>query len=498
MSADRVATLLSRLTGALPIETHISEVYVGPGAAFKRRKPVRLSYLDFTTPEARRRYGAREIELNAPHAPGLYRGLRALTREADGTLALEGAGPAVDWVVEMAPLGAADFLDHVAATRGLDGAMLDAVADAVAAMHQRLPPAEGGAIEAVARNNFLAAEAAGLDRGRAAAWLEGCLAAIAARAPLLAARAAAGRVRRCHGDLHLGNLVLMEGRPVPFDALEFDEALASIDTGYDLAFLLMDLDLRVGRVAANRVLNRYVARTGDAGLVAGLVPWLSLRAMVRAHVSAARGDRGGAERYLAAAESYLSPPPPVLVAVGGLQGTGKSTLARALAPSLGAAPGALVLRSDEIRKRLAGVAPQTRLAPAAYTREAGAAVYAAIGRDAAAALDAGHAVIADAMFQAASERAAIARAAGPMRFVGLWLEAALPVLEARLAARVGDASDADVGVLRASAGRSAGAIDWQRIDATDAQGALAAAREALEKAGAACCQSRDPGSGDRL
>lgn len=498
VNADPVGALLRGLTGAAPIETHISQVFVGPDAAFKRRKPVRLTFLDFSDPEARRRYGAREIALNAPHAPGLYRGLRAVTQAADGTLALDGEGQAIDWVVEMAPLPHSAFLDHVAQAGGLDEAMLDAIADAVAAMHQALPPGGTSDLQAVARNNFLAAKAAGLDPVRAAAWLEKCLAALAARAPALAGRAAAGCVRRCHGDLHLGNLVLMDGAPVPFDALEFDEALATVDTGYDLAFLLMDLDQRVSRAAANRVLNRYVARTGDAGLVAGLPPWLSLRALIRAHVAAKRGDGAEAEEYLAAALSYLAPPPPALVAVGGLQGTGKSTLARALAPSLGAAPGALVLRSDEIRKRLAGLAPEDRLPREAYTWAAGSAVYAAVERDAALALAAGHAVIADAMFQAPAERAAIAAAAGKTPFVGLWLEAPLSVLEARLAARTGDASDADAAVLRASAARKPGPLDWQRIDATDADAALALAQGALAAAGVPSCQSRDPPPPDRL
>jgi len=351
-------------------------------------------------------------------------------------------------------------------------------------MHQQLPgatlPAAGASdIETVAHNNFLAARAAGIDEARARAWLDRCLAAIASRAPALAARAEAGRVRRCHGDLHLGNLVLMEDRPVPFDALEFDERLATIDTGYDLAFLLMDLDRRVARPAANRVLNRYVARSGDSGLVAGLPPWLSLRAMIRAHVAARRGDAAEAATYLAAAEAYLAPAPPVLVAIGGLQGTGKSTLARALAPALGAAPGALVLRSDEIRKFMAGVPPETRLPADAYAPARSAAVYAELYARAAEAMAAGHAVIADMVFLDPAERRAVQSASGAARFVGLWLEAPLAVLEARLASRTGDASDADAAVLRATAARDPGPITWQRIDASNADAMVQAARAVM-------------------
>jgi predicted kinase len=289
-------------------------------------------------------------------------------------------------------------------------------------------------------------------------------------------------VRRTHGDLHLGNLCLWQGRPVPFDALEFDEDLARTDLAYDLAFLLMDLDRRVGRPSANLVLNRYVARSGDAGLVAGLPPFLSMRAMVRAHVARRSFKHGEADAYLGAALAYLHPPPPVLVGIGGLQGTGKSTLARALAPALGAAPGALVLRSDEIRKRLCGAAPEDRLPPRAYTGTVGRRVFAALTEDARRAAAAGHAVIADATFLDPAHRAALAAAAlaAGVRFVGLWLHAPLPVLESRVAARQRDASDATVTVLHAThAAHPHPPGDWTPIDATDGAAALAEAQAAV-------------------
>lgn len=479
--ADAIASLLQRLTGSPPIETHISQVFVGPHAAYKRRKPVRLPFLDFSTPDARHRYATREMALNAPHAPGLYRGVRAITAANDGALVLDGDGAAVDWVVEMAPVPAGKFLDQVAAQGGLTPALLDQVADAVAAMHQALPPQPEHDTEAVARGAAVSGRAAGLPEAAVGEWERACQVLLADNAAWRRARQAQGFVRRCHGDLHLGNLVLLDGRPCPFDALEFDEALATIDTGYDLAFLLMDLEQRVGRAPANRVLNRYVARTGDAALVAGLPAWLSLRAMIRAHI-AERQATGAGAALLAAAQGYLNPAPTTLVAIGGLQGTGKSTLAHALAPELGPAPGALVLRSDAIRKQLAGVAPETRLPASAYTRAAGAQVYATLFAAARAAIAAGHAVIADAVFQDPAERAAIEAAAGQARFLGLWLEAPAQLLEARLAARRGDASDADVAVLRATAARHAGAITWQRLDATDAAATLARARRRLQVA----------------
>ena len=465
------AALLRRLTGAEPVETHISAVYVGREAAFKLKKAVALGFLDFSTLAAREHFLRRELEINQPFAPSLYRDVLPVTQAPDGGLALGGEGEVVDWVLRMAPVPAGDFLDAVAARQGLDGARLDAVADAVFAQHAALPPVAGidapAAMRRVLVGNGAAARAAGLPAARVEALVAATEARIARLAPVLATRAAAGWVRRCHGDLHLGNLCLVEGRVTPFDALEFDEDLARIDTGYDLAFLLMDLDHRLGRAAANRVLNRYVARGGDAGLVAGLPLWLSVRAMIRAHVVANARGVGEGLPYLARAEAMLAPPPPRLVAVGGLQGTGKSRLARALAPALGAAPGALVLRSDEIRKRRAGRAPEERLPPEAYAPEASAAVFAELDALAAEALRGGHAVIADAAFLRDSERDAIEAARGAAPFTGFWLEAPLPVLRARIESRRGDASDADVAVLEAAAARGVGAVRWVRLDATE-------------------------------
>lgn len=464
------AALLGRLTGAAPVETHISAVYVGRDRVLKLKKAVALEFLDFTALDARAHFCRRELALNAPAAPGLYRAVHPLTRGPDGALRLGGDGPAEEWVLEMAPLPAADFLDAMAARGALDAPLQDALGDAVFALHDRLAPVEGwdsaAALRRVARECRNAALATGLPAARVEGWAVALSARLEGLAPLLAERAAAGRVRRCHGDLHLGNLVLWQGRPVAFDALEFDEALATIDTGYDLAFLLADLMQRVGTGAANRVLNRYVARGGDAELVAGLPLWLSLRFLIRAHCLQRVGQDG--LPWLAAAEAALHPAPPRLLAVGGLPGTGKSFWARRWAPALGAAPGALILRSDEIRKRRHGLPPETRLPPGAYAPAESAAVHAALFALAETALRGGHSVIADAAFLDPALRqgiAAVAAEAG-VPFQGVWLEAPLDLLRQRVAARRGDASDADVAVLESMAAAEAGPIDWRRLDVT--------------------------------
>ena len=480
-----VAAFLARLAGAAPIETHISAIFVGRETAWKMKKAVALGFLDFSSLAARGHFCRRELELNQPAAPGIYRDVVAITRAPDGQLQEGGDGPVVEWVLRMAPIPAGDFLDAVAAHGALDGKLLDALGDAVFTLHQAASVVEGldapAAMASVLCGNLRAARNAGLPED-AIAPLEALLqAALTSRAPALAAHAAEGRIRRCHGDLHLGNLCLWQGRPTPFDALEFDEALARIDTGYDLAFLLMDLDQQAGRAAANRVLNRYLARSGDYGLL-GLLPlWLALRALVRAHVQAARGRDGAT--LLHAAQAYLAPAPPLLIAVGGLQGTGKSTLARGLAPALGASPGALLLRSDELRKRHFGLVPEAPLPPEAYGEDVSCAIHEELFMIAESALRQGHAVALDAVFLDPDHRraaAAIAARAG-VRFRGFWLEAPMEILKSRILARRGDASDATIAVLERAARADPGPIDWLRLDAAgDAQ---AAVRKALGVAG---------------
>lgn len=438
--------------------TQISAVFVGRDTVYKLKRAVKLSFLDFTALDRRRHFLERELAINAPAAPGLYRDVVAVTREPEG-LALDGPGVPVDWVLRMGRIPDSGFPD----LSQLGPEVLDALGDMVAANHAALNPASltdpVGTMRGNVEGNARSGLASGLPPDLVAAWRAAALAALNQHANLLRERAAAGFVRRAHGDLHLHNICFWQGALVPFDAIEFDETMATIDLGYDLAFLLMDLDHRVGRAAANRVLNRYVARTGDAALVRLLPQFMSRRAMVRAHVQGGEMGLG----YLAAAWDYIRPPPGLLVAIGGLPGTGKSTVARALAPGLGPAPGALILRTDEIRKRLRGVAPEVRGGRAAYSAAAGAAVNAALLDGARAA--AGHAVIADATFLNPALRVAIERCGTP--FVGIWLHAPMDVLESRVAARRGDASDATVEVLRRMAAANPGPMTWHRVLADD-------------------------------
>jgi hypothetical protein len=468
------------------VETHAAHVFLAGDRAFKIKKPVKLPYLDFSTRDRRQSVLARELEINRTFAPDLYLGLMEVEGEP---------------VLVMRRFEERNVVGQIAE----HGEITDELALALAAMaadsHVRAPVADAAGTPIMAGlgrqlHAAFAAAPAIFDATAAAHFdskYKGLLERLQA---LLERRAATGLVRRCHGDMHCGNIVVVEGRPVPFDAIEFDEKIATIDVLYDLAFLLMDLLRRGQHRAANLVLNRYLnlrRPQEDLSGLAALPLFLATRAGVRALVTADRiaglpeaethGGRAEAMGYFRAALAYLSPPPPRLVCIGGLSGTGKSTLGRMLAPELGAAPGALHIRSDIERKVLAGIGETERLAASHYTAEASTRVYKAMFERAARALAAGHSAVADAVFADMGERSAaedLARRLG-VAFDGFWLEAPREILKSRVAARRGDASDATVEVVERQLGYEIGAMKWQWISASgNVEDALAAIRRKLQ------------------
>ena len=465
------------------IDTHAAAVFLAGERALKIKRAVRFPFLDYSTLEKRKAACEAEIAVNRPYAPAIYRGVVAITRAPDGWLAIDGASEPVEWAVEMARFDETQTLDHLAEAGRIDDALADALARAVARAHVAAPVVKDAGFadqlaEIVAQNETELRARPDLFPGQALRALgDATRSAFERVRPLLQARERAGFVRRCHGDLHLGNIVLIDGEPVLFDAIEFDPAIATGDVLYDLAFLLMDLIERGLRLPANIVLNRYLMETRraeDLDALAALPLFLSMRAAIRAKVTAARpapaGARAGIEQsareYFALAEKLLAGPRPRLVAVGGLSGTGKSLLARALAADILPAPGAVLLRSDVERKALFGVAETERLPQSAYAPEVTARVYSALADKAARVLAAGHSAVVDAVFAGKSERAAIAQAAGTAPFQGLYLTADLGLRLARVGARKGDASDADAAVARAQEQYDLGAIDWHKVDAS--------------------------------
>jgi len=472
------------------IDTYISTVVLAGDRAFKLKKAVRLPFLDFSTLAARRAACETEIEVNQRISPDLYLGLRPLVRGPDGRIAwgnpqTDGAA-ALDWVVEMRRFDTATSFDHLAESGRLDRALIEALVGRVAALHAAAPrPADGrdgiDTFSWVIDSNHDTMEEfvpAAFDARAVEALGRETHAALDRLAPLIAARARAGRLRRCHGDLHLGNVCLWQGKPTLFDAIEFSERIAWIDVFYDLAFLLMDLDQRGLGVLASQALNHYLDLTGDYDGALALPLFLSVRAAVRAHVAAAAAagthdepaaaaQRARAVSLLGAARAYLSPPAPRLVAVGGLSGSGKSRLARDLAPRLGV-PGAVVVRTDAIRKQLMGAGPLDRLGPDGYTPEMTERTYARLVAVCARLIEGGVPVIADAVFVRPEERAAVEAAATArgVRFDGVWLDLPEAVAAERIRVRRANLSDATPAIRARQETFDTGPIRWLRIDSS--------------------------------
>lgn len=448
--------------------THISRVFLKGDTAYKLKRAVHFPYVDYSSLAARKVFCERELKLNRRTAPSLYRRVRALTRAADGGLDWDGPGVPVEYVLEMRRFPNDALFSRMAGQGKITKALLRELTDAIADFHAHAEIVQGAGLKDVIEGNQerLVASCPPLERAEVDRLNKAALEEYAKQAALLARRAKAGRVRRCHGDLHLGNILLLDGHPALFDCIEFSDEFACIDVLYDLAFLLMDLLHRGDGAGASLVANRYLDVSNDDGGLALLPLFISVRAAIRAHIGVAQG-KSEAAGYLALAARALRCAAPCLLAVGGFSGSGKSTLAAALAPHLPPISGARVLRSDVLRKRLAGVAPETRLPEEAYTKEASMRVYAKMLALAEEAVRAGSSVILDAAFLRKAERDAAAALAVRLGvpFTGFWLDAPDAVLEPRLAARRNDASDAGMEVLHAQRRIAEPAMEWRRIDA---------------------------------
>ena len=257
--------------GGKRIDTHASMVFLGTDRVLKVKRACRLPFLDYSTLEQRQRACEEELKVNAGNAPELYRRVVAITRKADGTFEIDGAGAPAEWAVEMARFDDSQALDRVAAAKAIDPALATAVADAIWQSHDRAPRANGESwlssiLPIIERNTAKFRSVRGLDTAAIDRLDAASRAAATALQPLLRQRAEQGFVRRCHGDLHLANIALVNGRPLLFDAIEFDPAIATTDVFYDLAFTLMDLVHFDQAAAANEVFNRYLARAGNEGL----------------------------------------------------------------------------------------------------------------------------------------------------------------------------------------------------------------------------------------
>ena len=454
------------------IETHISWVLLTGEFAYKIKKPVDLGFLDFTTLESRRHFCAEELRLNRRLAPDLYLDVVAI-RGSAAAPTLEGDGAVLDYAVRMREFPQDGLLPQVLARGALTAALVDALAAEVAAFHRRIDaaPADGpygvpADVLHYAVQNFThirrladfpgdAQALSGLESWTAATY--------AALRPRLDERRRGGFIRECHGDLHLGNIALVDGRLTIFDCLEFNPELRWIDTMSEVAFLAMDLADRGRRDWSHRFASGYLEATGDYAGAAVLRFYLVYRAMVRAKVACLRALplAAGASRtamldegvgYVDLARRYAAPSTGAVVITHGLAGSGKSTLAQALVESLGA----IRIRADVERKRLHGLAANDRSGSAIgadlYDADATERTYARVAEATAQVAGAGHVAIADAAFLRRTHRdrfRALAATLG-VPFVIVDCTAAESTLRARIDARTrrgNDPSEADAAVL---------------------------------------------------
>ncbi len=435
-------------------QTHVSYVFLAGGYVYKIKKPVRFAFLDASTLARRHQLCLDEVRLNRRLAPDVYLGVVPIVRRGGGELALgaapdgtvdnggAGAGVVVEWAVRMRRLAEATMLDRMVAEGAVSVAQIRAIAVRLAAFHGAAAADKGwkyGAAAAVwrlVRGNLeeLALDCAGMIAPAEMDELEHFAhRVVESRWGLLNRRALGGRVREGHADLRCEHVSLADNAITIIDCVEFSEGLRYADVASDVGFLAMDLDRLGACELSDQLVGAYREASGDAELALLMAFYKFHRALVRAKVEslAARDPAiapdqraaaaAAARRYVALALDLARQSRPVLVVVCGLSGSGKSTVARRLADRLGFD----WLRSDEIRKRLAGAGPAERLssgyAAGAYTREFTQKTYAALLTDAAARLHDGAGVIVDATFAApayrAQARAVAAYAERPVLFV---------------------------------------------------------------------------------
>ena len=468
------------------IETHASFVFLLGDRAYKVKRAVKYPFLDFSTLAKRHAACLNELRINTKTAPHLYLEVVPISLEFDGTFTLRGEGEVVEWALVMRRFDQEGLYDSMAAEGRLGLEAMAPLAGAIATFHaaadrtltedQAVKPLDRVILE----HETVFAGAPDLFPPDAAQDLAlQTREAFEALTPLLRMRAQSGYVRHCHGDLHLRNIVEIAGAPVLFDALEFDDSLATIDVLYDLAFLLMDFGKRGLSAHANAVLNAYLDASGSSGNFFGLAAlplFLSVRAAIRAKVELLRSRKAvgvntkavveEARAYFDLANGFLPPSPPRLVVIGGLSGSGKSAVGRAIAPEVGLFPGAVHIRSDVERKRLFDVAQDERLPESAYEPGVSPQVYSMCRKRAALTLKAGCSVIVDAVHAKPEERDAIVKLAAEYgaAFTGLWLDVPVGVMQTRVAARQGDVSDATPSVVEVQSAYDLGEISFDRID----------------------------------
>jgi len=407
------------------IETHISWVLLTGPFAYKFKKPVNLGFVDFSSLEKRKYFCAEELRLNRRFAAELYLKVVAIT----GTPArpqINGDGEVIEYAVKMREFQQRNLLSSYADEQLLQAEHIDAIADVLADFHATAESVDSnsifGSVETISKwssENFEHIESivpAELLPGYFEALKQWCLDMNDERRSLIEQRLAGGFVRDCHGDLHLGNLAIIDGQVTPFDCIEFNPELRCIDTSSEIAFVAMDLQARGYSGGAWQFINRYLHNTGDYAGIALLRYYVVYRALVRAKVEALRLAQltPGADHdsvryqqvygYLKLAQAWSANARPAIIVMHGLSGSGKSTLARQLVEAIGA----IQIRSDVERKRLYDLKPEANsgsaLQQSIYTLEATMQTYDCLEDHARKIVLAGFSAIVDATFLLKSYR----------------------------------------------------------------------------------------------
>ncbi|WP_047462158.1 bifunctional aminoglycoside phosphotransferase/ATP-binding protein [Rhizobium rhizogenes] len=465
------------------IETHISRIFLAGARAYKMKKAVSFPYVDFSTASLRLTACQKEMELNSRTAPGLYLGVKKLVRDINGAICFAESGECTDAVVEMVRFDQDLLFDRLAEADRLTDDLMTSTARMIVCFHQDAIAVSG--VDGVSQMDaVLAVNEAGFATSTLFTDSEVAELSLLFRdrlkrhADRLRERGAAGKIKRCHGDLHLRNICLLDGQPRLFDCIEFNDAIATVDVLYDLAFLLMDLWHRGHLHHANLVANRYFDESENESGFALLPFFMAVRAAVRAHVTATQAEtavinrdklRVDARCYFELAKELLQTKAPRLIAIGGLSGSGKTTVAEALAPKVGAPPGARIIESDRIRKYMHGVPAETHLPKAAYRPDVSRRVYAEMNLRTDIILADDGCVVADAVFNDLDHRNAIEMPARhrDIRFDGFWLETDPALLWRRVSGRQGGPSDANIEVLETQLARRLDKLAWRKIDASE-------------------------------